>query len=380
MKRYFHGTHRIVSPETTLRRAHDVASAAGVTRLADLTGLDRIGLPIFQAVRPMACSLAVAMGKGLTEVAAKVSALMEAIEFDAAERVPSATVPSSAAALGVAPLWTRLLPAHGRDRFDPNRPRGWLDAIDLRSGKATHAPRGLVAHDLTEAAEADLGRTTNGLASGNSRDEAIAAAMAELIERDSEAAWSALPALERSRFSVDLASVDAPAAAAVAARVLAAGCDLHVWDTGERHGVPAFVAIILQRPGTAPVALSPALGGGCHPDAEIAFTRAVCEAAQSRAMQISGARDDLDPALFVDPVSQTRQVALAMLTMRPPERRWGMIRGQPGPTSRADIAWLLARLPADQPVIVVALTSSDAPLHVVKLLAPGLACQRTRAP
>src|SRR5688500_7273953 len=65
--------------------ARAAAEQAGVTRLADVTRLDRIGLPVWQAVRPMSRALSVHQGKGATDADAQVGALLEAVESHAAE-------------------------------------------------------------------------------------------------------------------------------------------------------------------------------------------------------------------------------------------------------------------------------------------------------
>ena len=52
----------------------------GVTRVGDLTGLDRIGLPVAQAVRPEALSEVTSLGRGLSKAEAAVGAIMEALE------------------------------------------------------------------------------------------------------------------------------------------------------------------------------------------------------------------------------------------------------------------------------------------------------------
>src|SRR4051812_2635964 len=78
-------THRVCSPEETLARVQPVAPLAGVTRVADITGLDRLGVPVTLAIRPNARTLVGSSGKGTTQVAATVSGLMEAIEIHHAE-------------------------------------------------------------------------------------------------------------------------------------------------------------------------------------------------------------------------------------------------------------------------------------------------------
>jgi ribosomal protein S12 methylthiotransferase accessory factor len=74
------GTHRHVGPEQTLARVRPFLGRMGITRVANVTGLARIGIPVVQAVRPNSRSLSVSQGKGLTLAAAKASALMEAGE------------------------------------------------------------------------------------------------------------------------------------------------------------------------------------------------------------------------------------------------------------------------------------------------------------
>src|SRR5512139_2429559 len=82
IKRYKKDTHRALSPEETLARVESKMTAAGVTRVADITNLDRIGIPVFSSIRPMAAKGAISVynGKGATPIEARVSAMMEGIE------------------------------------------------------------------------------------------------------------------------------------------------------------------------------------------------------------------------------------------------------------------------------------------------------------
>ena len=88
-KTYRKGTHRAVPPEATFARIKAFLPVFGITRIADLTGLDRVGLPVAQCVRPNARALAVSQGKGLDLISAKVSAAMESIEAYHAETMES---------------------------------------------------------------------------------------------------------------------------------------------------------------------------------------------------------------------------------------------------------------------------------------------------
>src|SRR3954465_14463995 len=79
------GTHRVIPPAETLARLRPHLEEYSITRLANVTELGEIGIPVVLAIRPNARSLSVAQGKGVDLAAAKVSALMESIEQHHAE-------------------------------------------------------------------------------------------------------------------------------------------------------------------------------------------------------------------------------------------------------------------------------------------------------
>ena len=79
------GTRRLMAPKDTLERIRPLLAQCGVTRCAEVTGLDTLGVPAYCAIRPSALVQQVSNGKGLSHVAAQVSALMEAIELHHAE-------------------------------------------------------------------------------------------------------------------------------------------------------------------------------------------------------------------------------------------------------------------------------------------------------
>ena len=59
--------------------------ALGISRVTDITRMDRLGLPVFASVRPRGKALCVHAGKGLLPADARIGALMEALEFAIAE-------------------------------------------------------------------------------------------------------------------------------------------------------------------------------------------------------------------------------------------------------------------------------------------------------
>jgi ribosomal protein S12 methylthiotransferase accessory factor YcaO len=59
------GTVRERTAEEALDRLKPLLPEFGITRIADVTGLDTIGIPVMTVVRPLARSLSVSQGKGL---------------------------------------------------------------------------------------------------------------------------------------------------------------------------------------------------------------------------------------------------------------------------------------------------------------------------
>ena len=54
---------------------------------ASITGLDWIGIPVYQAVRPNSRTVPSSLSKGLTRAQAQVSALMESLDVFHAEEI-----------------------------------------------------------------------------------------------------------------------------------------------------------------------------------------------------------------------------------------------------------------------------------------------------
>ena len=81
------GGRRTCSPQETWSRLKPLLPVFGIARVANITGLDRIGIPVFTACRPNSRSLSVFQGKGLSTGAARVSAVMEAYETWCAESI-----------------------------------------------------------------------------------------------------------------------------------------------------------------------------------------------------------------------------------------------------------------------------------------------------
>lgn len=285
------GTHRARSPEATLAYIAPLLAQLGITRVADLTGLDRIGIPVMAAYRPDARSVAVSLGKGATPAAARVSALMESIELWHAEHPVLERLWGTADELGLRwrlADWPRL--AMNGTCFDAMTPTAWVEAVSMLDGEPLLVPFETVHTDGTIPEPAGSGWflcTSNGLASGNHVAEAQVHALCELIERDAVTLWRAKNAAASTVIAQH--TVTDPGCCLLIERFTAAGMSVLLHDATTDIGVPVVLCTVFDE--YADPVLQ--MGMGCHPSRDVAISRALTEAAQSRLTLISGARDDL---------------------------------------------------------------------------------------
>lgn len=296
----YYPSYRAVDPSETLSRIRPFFGAIGITRIANITGLDEVGIPVFIAVRPNSRSMSLSQGKGLLPISAKISALMETIESFHAERIEKACLRAShesLASAGRSVCNLDDLPKTRNADLDPNDPIDWLESVDVLQEKSSLVPYACVETDLRlnrpqPRPAANFVQSSNGLASGNTALEAITHATAELIERDGYACWSVRSASYRMKTKVSLSTVsDAVCCALIEA--IQAKAHLGIWDVSSDLGIPTFLARIIPQDGPPLCCIRPASGFGCHPDKNLALIRALTEAAQSRLTFIAGARDDI---------------------------------------------------------------------------------------
>ncbi len=297
-KQYWRGTQRACSPEETLERVAPYLDYYGITRVANVTGLDRIGIPTYMVVRPNSRSLSVTQGKGVDAPAAKVSGIMESIEAYHAEHPPCLTRLECYAALRqeVAVVDPMTLPLGRHSPYSAVKPIPWTAGYDLLRRETVWVPFELVHTNATLPRLPGSGCfvcSSNGLASGNTLGEAVLHGLCELIERDGLALWEQAPAADQARTRLDLSTVDDAVCRELLERYERAGVAVMAWDVSTDVGLPAFRVLIydwstdaLLRP------LGAAFGSGCHPDRAVALARALTEAAQSRLTAIAGSRDD----------------------------------------------------------------------------------------
>lgn len=378
---YVDASGRVRAPEATVGDARAAFARFGITRVADVTGLDRIGIPVTMVVRPNARSLAVSQGKGRDRVAAQASGIMESIELATAEHVTGPTWMAPYEELAASEqrlLEPTELPLAQATNYSPDLVLPWMAGIDLATGDATLVPFELVHANALLPMVPGTGtfvRSTNGLASGNCPGEAVLHGVCEVIERDALALFEHSSAHQRSERKVDRDSVGDGDPGQLLRRFEDADIDVQIWDITSDVGVAAFRVVIVDRT-TNPV-LNPApaaFGAGCHPRRAVALTRALTEAAQSRLTAISGSRDDLTRAKY-----RSFQDAEALRGHLEQADVPGTRDYQAAPdlccaSLEHDITAVLELLGRRElgPVVAVDLSEPDVPWAVVRTIATGL--------
>lgn len=177
----------VMSFAETWARAEPAIGQIPVTRVYDVGSIDYVKLPVWSAVTPLAKDLTVHSGKGTSPDAARLSAVMEAIERVSAEDVsPEATCRASYLGLAEAgefqPIDPMLWDLPFDSTYDSDRSFDWVIAYDLAAHQHRWVARDLVISPAQEGV--CQGVESNGLASGNSILEATLHALLEVIERD----------------------------------------------------------------------------------------------------------------------------------------------------------------------------------------------------
>lgn len=415
-------TTRTISPKETLSNMMPIIDTIGITRVSDITQLDRLYVPNYTVTLPgTEDSIWVYSGKGQTKLHAKVSAIMEAVE-----RYSSLSGTGSKIFVqGTHSELSKSYPVlHPNDVMEPvtevyhekESVLDYLPGYDLLNQEDILVPAQLALSRYCPRLPAVCGfpySHTNGLASGNVLEEAVCHALCEVIERDavsiSDLCCSSIPytILKKILLSVvKLNHIQDTTAKAIdktfvddsslfpdmdiseymefeQLRILVkkfkkGGLPLLIKNiTMDDIGIPTFVASCAEWISDTYGLF--AKGYGCHPDARIALMRAITEVSQTRVGNIQGSRDDLKKVKY--------QSADNIV-----ERKWQFIPAQ-GDFNKVhnilklsqirtyenrdmfdDIKILLKRLKKAglKRVIIVQLTDPRINVPVVRAIVPGL--------
>jgi len=353
----------------------------GITRVANVTGMDTVGIPTVMVTRPNSRSLSVSQGKGVDLDSARASGIFESVEQWHAERIvlPRRLTRIDELARDGRIVDVARLPGY-IDQFDASRRILWVEGSDLTSGEMCFVPFEMVHLDFTLPLPAGSGcfmPGSNGLASGSSPAEAVLHGLCELIERDALTLFYGMSWQEQWHRRIDLESVPDPTNRGLLKAFARADIDVAVWEITSDVGVPAYLCSILEhsRDPFRPVGL--ARGSGAHVDASAALSRALTEAAQSRLTRIVGTRDDIQSVEFdrlrtEDKFEEARRQLAA--PARPPRAFQPSQSPPPRESLEEDIAWLrdlLAKAGMTE-IVIVNLSRQGLPVAVFRTIVPGL--------
>lgn len=381
-KGFTDGTHRTRSPAETLAAYQPLMARCGITRLANVTGLDDVGLPVYVAIRPNSRGLATSQGKGATAEAAKASALMEAIESWHAEHIDRPVRYQSYLDLReqAAVCDVDAVDRKAGTVLRLDTPMPWIEGWDLIGGGPMWVPLDAVTTNFVNAAgfESPFFRSSNGLASGNHLLEACGHALFEVIERDALSLWfvGQQAGAAAKPQQLDLASVDDPPCRASLDLLAAAGIEVAAWDITSDTGIPTYACSIIERldrPRWRPMGSFAGYGTHLHPG--VALMRAISEAIQSRLTLVAGARDDLSRPRYAacsNPDDQRRM--LHEFASPPPALDFRRRRSLATDRFETDLLAVVDRLRAVgiAQAVVVDLSKPELGIPVVKAVVPGL--------
>jgi thioglycine synthase len=369
-KTYYNETQRAAPLDETLARIEPLVPAAGITRVADITNLDRIGIPVFSCIRPTAMDGAITVynGKGATVEESRISAIMEGIERYSSEmhdrQLPMATYQEMFARGKTVDPRDLIVP----EGFDPDRPVSWYEGFDIVNNEPAFLPAHAVFHPLPLHYRGPFRTNTNGLASGNTFEEAVFHALSEVIERD---AWSLVEACRDTGPCVT--GMTDPAIMDMQEKFAKAQVEVTVRDITSDIGIPTMAAVaddVLLRD---PMLLT--IGIGTHTSARIAVMRALTEVAQSRLTQIHGAREDTTLADLRKKMGYDRAKRINGYWFRDNGSvDYSSIKSSDTDDFKKDIENIVSLLEKQgmDRVIIVDLTREEIGVPVVRVIVPGL--------
>ena len=375
--KYFGCTHRAIAPEDTIKNVESKLRIAGVTRVAEITHLDRIGIPVYSAIRPDAAEGAVSIyaGKGATKPQAKASAMMEAFERYSAElndehrqnfiygvfkgSLDEYISPNSL-------ILPKLL-------FDAETSEmEWVKSTNLKDDNVVLVPANAVYHPyVTENTAKIFQSNTNGLASGNKLEEAVFHGIMEVVERD---AWSIFESKRKQKTEINCENTENELIKNILSMFKESGINVRLVDLTADVKITTVAAVSDDTILKDPALLT--LGVGTHLDPEIAVIRALTEVAQSRATQIHGTREDTVRAVFMRKAGYQRMKRINNHWFGESERSIDLneLKNESGRSFKEDIETskkLLSKCGFED-ILYVDLTRSEIEIPVVRVLIPGM--------
>lgn len=285
---------RETAPEETLQALQQIFPKIGITRVAHVTHFDHFyGVFVSNCIRPNSQNLSLSQGKGSTLELSMISAIMESIEAYHVENPPTPKFKGSFESHKGRGLVNPELFCLTEFKTDLTKLEfRWGEATDVLNGESVLIPFALSCINTCQPNFDYLyfNVSSNGLAAGNSKEEAMCHGILEIIERDALAKWQKMSEVAKSTRSIMPDTVNDFSAAFID-KLAQQGLTVRIWEITSDLDIPAYhVAIIDTR---SLRGLNIFTGTGAHLSKSIALFRALSEAIQGRLTYITGARDDV---------------------------------------------------------------------------------------
>ncbi len=403
------GTSRIIPVEKTLLHVSEIAKRIGLTRIADITYMDKLYIPNYSSVLPGTEDyIWVYSGKGPTKRHAKASAIMESIER-------YSSLPTSYTKKFVTGTYNELKQSynilHPYEVIEPlsfdfqdDMFMDYVDGFDIINNENILVPAGLALfryNPHSPSINPFAFHHTNGLASGNVLEEAVCHALSEVIERDAislaQLRASAIPfhilynifnnlrrqgypvkPLSKYTFQDDytifpdvlLSEVDFYPVTELIKKFEKFNIKLIIKDVTTNIKIPTFNVACVEWISHDYGYL--AEGHGTHPDKRIALLRAITEVSQTRVANIHGARDDLRKIKYNDNNTDDKNSWQFMTSKR--TINFSEILTYQNEDILDDINIIVKYLKEAglKKAIIVDLTNPDIKIPVVRAIIPGL--------
>jgi putative methanogenesis marker protein 1 len=367
-KKFFLGTHRVKDPAETVAELEPLMREIGALDLVECTEKDRHDIPCYALVRRRSGTGTpqVHIGKGITPDEARASAMATAIERFSAEYRGDPMKIGGYEEIGIKRAVNPADLILSRPLETGERIH-WSPGFDLLEKGEVWVPSNAVFLPYNTLGEAQglFASDPNGLAAGNTRDEAVLYGLLEVIERDS------LSRAERNHSMGKRVSVAEPGPVQdLLGRYEKAGIVITLWLLDGLTRIPTVAAAADD-----PVTRDPAflvIGAGTHPSPQVAAIQALTEVAQRRAVRIQGAAMSEEREAFVQRIGYDRMKRL--------NREWfapaapvdlTSLPDLSTPTIGGDIRLVLAELEGKvERACVCDLTRTKVP--VVRVIVPGL--------
>lgn len=369
---------RIIPPEETIKRVSPMLEKVGVDQVEDITDIDNLRIPVYSVYRKMTAkgTFGNYNGKGVTPDQAKASAIMEAMERYSAELRETDTIVCGTleemrnAGVSYLEPADMILPARVMNGLEASE-IAWTKCYDILRGENVWVPACAVFYPYYPDGDLQLFRFhTNGIAAGNTIEEAILHAMFEVIERD---AWSIAESLNMTKADVIIDSEDS-----IPGKLLRlfkdAGVEVNLKNLTVDTGVTTIAASSDDIRTKDPEMLS--IGLGAHLDPEIAVIRALTEVAQSRTTHKHGLKINAELQKKTRDMGYENIKKVNALWYRSNKNKIKLseLKNEATPYVLDDIELVLGKImdAGFDRVVVADLTRPEIGIPVVRVIIPGM--------